>query len=141
MTGCRWGAKNTLIKNYLYLAEQAGAEVHPMTTVTAVRPARQGGDLVEAGPAGPPRARTRLRAHQAGLPARAPRPPAAAAPDEGGAHPALAVATAGGVDPYHLGGDPRRALAARGRRLHRRRRDHQLVPPRRQHAHRAGPVR
>jgi cholesterol oxidase len=34
MTGCRWGAKNTLVKNYLYLAESAGAQVHPMTTVT-----------------------------------------------------------------------------------------------------------
>ena len=33
MTGCRWGAKNTLVKNYLYLAESAGAQVHPMTTV------------------------------------------------------------------------------------------------------------
>ena len=28
MTGCRHNAKNTLVKNYLYLAEQAGAEVH-----------------------------------------------------------------------------------------------------------------
>ena len=37
MTGCRHGAKNTLLTNYLYLAEQAGAEVHPMTTVTTVR--------------------------------------------------------------------------------------------------------
>ncbi|WP_409435035.1 GMC oxidoreductase [Mycobacterium sp. SMC-14] len=35
MTGCRWGAKNTLVKNYLYLAESNGAQVHPMTTVTA----------------------------------------------------------------------------------------------------------
>ncbi|NIL75268.1 GMC family oxidoreductase [Rhodococcus sp. B10] len=43
MTGCRVGAKNTLVKNYLYLAEQAGAEVHPLTTVTAVRPAENGG--------------------------------------------------------------------------------------------------
>ncbi len=34
MTGCRWGAKNTLVKNYLYLAESAGAQVRPMTTVT-----------------------------------------------------------------------------------------------------------
>lgn len=34
MTGCRYGAKNTLVKNYLGLAEKAGAEVHPMTTVT-----------------------------------------------------------------------------------------------------------
>ena len=25
MTGCRHNAKNTLVKNYLYLAEQAGA--------------------------------------------------------------------------------------------------------------------
>ncbi|WP_099025516.1 FAD-dependent oxidoreductase [Mycolicibacterium palauense] len=34
MTGCRYGAKNTLVKNYLGLAESAGARVHPMTTVT-----------------------------------------------------------------------------------------------------------
>ena len=26
MTGCRHNAKNTLVKNYLYLAEQNGAE-------------------------------------------------------------------------------------------------------------------
>jgi cholesterol oxidase len=38
MTGCRHGAKNTLVKNYLALAEGAGAEVHPLTTVTDVRP-------------------------------------------------------------------------------------------------------
>ncbi|MFC0600123.1 GMC family oxidoreductase [Streptomyces palmae] len=36
MTGCRHGAKNTLNENYLYLAERAGATVHPMTTVLAV---------------------------------------------------------------------------------------------------------
>ncbi|TFV56849.1 GMC family oxidoreductase [Mycobacterium sp. PS03-16] len=35
MTGCRHNAKNTLVKNYLYLAEKGGAEVHPMTTVTS----------------------------------------------------------------------------------------------------------
>ncbi len=33
MTGCRHGAKNTLLKNYLGLAESAGAQVVPMTTV------------------------------------------------------------------------------------------------------------
>ncbi|GAB1813890.1 GMC family oxidoreductase N-terminal domain-containing protein [Mycobacterium sp. MUNTM1] len=33
MTGCRYGAKNTLLKNYLALAESAGAQVIPMTTV------------------------------------------------------------------------------------------------------------
>ncbi|MCW2824289.1 MAG: cholesterol oxidase [Aeromicrobium sp.] len=43
MTGCRHNAKNTLVKNYLHLAEGAGAEVHPMTTVTDVRPRRKGG--------------------------------------------------------------------------------------------------
>ncbi|NIL77233.1 GMC family oxidoreductase [Rhodococcus sp. B10] len=37
MTGCRHGAKNTLLKNYLALAERAGAEIIPMTTVTGVR--------------------------------------------------------------------------------------------------------
>jgi len=37
MTGCRHGAKNTLLQNYLYLAEQAGAAVHPMTTVIRIR--------------------------------------------------------------------------------------------------------
>jgi cholesterol oxidase len=36
MTGCRHGAKNTLTENYLYLAERAGAVIHPLTTVTAV---------------------------------------------------------------------------------------------------------
>jgi len=34
MTGCRHGAKNTLLKNYLGLAESAGAQVIPMTTVS-----------------------------------------------------------------------------------------------------------
>ena len=33
MTGCRYGAKNTLLKNYLGLAESAGAQVHPLTSV------------------------------------------------------------------------------------------------------------
>ncbi|MFC3891962.1 FAD-dependent oxidoreductase [Lentzea rhizosphaerae] len=34
MSGCRVGAKNTLVKNYLYLAEKLGAQVFPLTTVT-----------------------------------------------------------------------------------------------------------
>ncbi|MDY6999703.1 MAG: GMC family oxidoreductase, partial [Actinomycetota bacterium] len=37
MTGCRYGAKNTLLKNYLGLAEKAGAQVRPMSTVTDFR--------------------------------------------------------------------------------------------------------
>jgi cholesterol oxidase len=42
MTGCRHGAKNTLLQNYLYLAERAGAEVFPLTIVTAIRPRADG---------------------------------------------------------------------------------------------------
>ncbi len=38
MTGCRFNAKNTLAKNYLYLAEKLGVEVFPRHTVTEVRP-------------------------------------------------------------------------------------------------------
>ncbi|MFM9134979.1 MAG: FAD-dependent oxidoreductase [bacterium] len=45
MTGCRHNAKNTMPKNYLGLAEQAGARVFPLTTVTAVEP-REGGGYV-----------------------------------------------------------------------------------------------
>lgn len=37
MTGCRHGAKNTLVKNYLALAERAGAEIKPLTTVRGIR--------------------------------------------------------------------------------------------------------
>ncbi|MBJ8344605.1 GMC oxidoreductase [Antrihabitans sp. YC2-6] len=37
MTGCRYGAKNTLVKNYLALAEKAGAEVLPLSTVASVQ--------------------------------------------------------------------------------------------------------
>lgn len=50
MTGCRIGAKNTLVKNYLYLAEKNGAEVRPETEVTAIRPDDGGGYRVETKP-------------------------------------------------------------------------------------------
>lgn len=36
MTGCRHGAKNTLLKNYLYLAERGGAKVYDRTYVSDV---------------------------------------------------------------------------------------------------------
>jgi cholesterol oxidase len=38
MSGCRHNAKNTLVKNYLYLAESLGARVMPLSTVTRIRP-------------------------------------------------------------------------------------------------------
>lgn len=47
MTGCRHDAKNTLVKNYLHLAEQNGAEIHPLTTVVSVTPLPGGGYAVE----------------------------------------------------------------------------------------------
>ncbi|WP_328387203.1 GMC family oxidoreductase [Nocardia sp. NBC_00416] len=47
MTGCRHNAKNTLVKNYLFLAEQAGATVHALRTVTDVTPRPGGGYAVE----------------------------------------------------------------------------------------------
>jgi cholesterol oxidase len=42
MTGCRHNAKNSLVKNYLYLAEKLGAQVHPLTTVTSISPSGDG---------------------------------------------------------------------------------------------------
>ncbi len=42
MTGCRVGAKNTLVKNYLALAERAGVVIEPLRTVVEVRPVDQG---------------------------------------------------------------------------------------------------
>ncbi|MEV4731873.1 GMC family oxidoreductase [Saccharopolyspora sp. NPDC049426] len=47
MTGCRYNAKNTLDKNYLYLAEKGGAHIRSLTTVTAVRPLSMGGYAVD----------------------------------------------------------------------------------------------
>ncbi len=38
MVGCPHGAKNTLVKNYLYLAERRGAQVMPERTVIDIRP-------------------------------------------------------------------------------------------------------
>jgi cholesterol oxidase len=46
MVGCRFNAKNTLDKNYLYFAEKRGAVIHAQTRVVDVRP------LDETGAAG-----------------------------------------------------------------------------------------
>ena len=42
MIGCPVGAKNTLDKNYLYLAEGLGAQIIPETEVTGVKPCNGG---------------------------------------------------------------------------------------------------
>jgi cholesterol oxidase len=65
MTGCRHGAKNTLLTNYLYLAERAGAVVLPLTTAGSVQPVAGGGwevGAVATGWAGAWRRRRLLRA-------------------------------------------------------------------------------
>ena len=43
MVGCRVGAKNTLDRNYLYLAEKNGATVHADTKLTDLEPLPGGG--------------------------------------------------------------------------------------------------
>ena len=48
MTGCRHNAKNTLPKNYLGLAEKAGAKVFPEHTVTKVEQLTDGSWVVTA---------------------------------------------------------------------------------------------
>ena len=42
MVGCRHGAKNTLVKNYLWFAERAGATVRAESEVRDIRPLREG---------------------------------------------------------------------------------------------------
>jgi cholesterol oxidase len=43
MVGCRYGAKNTLDQNYLYLAEKRGCTIEPETMVTGIAPLEGGG--------------------------------------------------------------------------------------------------
>jgi cholesterol oxidase len=71
MVGCRVGAKNTLLKNYLYLAERRGAEIRALRTVTRVERLEGAGDDAGSGgdagdPGGPPRWRVTHR--RAGAP-------------------------------------------------------------------------
>jgi cholesterol oxidase len=47
MLGCRFGAKNTLDKNYLFFARKRGMQLMADTEVTAVRPLAGGGYRVE----------------------------------------------------------------------------------------------
>ncbi|PQP19554.1 GMC family oxidoreductase [Rhodococcus opacus] len=59
MSGCQVGAKNSLTKNYLYLAERRGAQVAPMTTADAVVPRPDGTFAVDVHRTG-----SRLRRHR-----------------------------------------------------------------------------
>jgi cholesterol oxidase len=66
MIGCKTGGKNTLDKNYLYLAEKRGATIVPETLVTAIQPDPQGGYLLTSQKATSifPRDKRRWRARQ-----------------------------------------------------------------------------
>ncbi len=44
MVGCRFNAKNTLDKNYLFFAEKLGTQIFPETTVLEVRPIGEKGE-------------------------------------------------------------------------------------------------
>ena len=46
MVGCRYGAKNTLMQNYLYFAEKLGVQIRAETAVTELRPLPGGGYAV-----------------------------------------------------------------------------------------------
>ena len=148
MVGCPHGAKNTLVKNYLYFAEKRGARVMPERTVIDIRPlgAADGSDgyevesvrsgawlrkerrvqrargvVVAAGPLGTNRLLQLLPPERL----------AAAhlrAPGRAGAHELR-------VDP---GGDGARGLP---RRPDQTRRDHLLDLPRPAHPHRDGHLR
>ena len=57
MVGCRYNAKNTLVKNYLWLAERRGVRIHDERMATGVRPLGDAADgsegyAVDTGPPG-----------------------------------------------------------------------------------------
>ena len=64
MVGCRHLAKNTLDLNYLWLAEQGGAEIRPEHEAVAVRRLPEGWEVVTRRPGPLPRRERRLRAGQ-----------------------------------------------------------------------------
>ncbi len=145
MTGCRHNAKNTLVKNYLHLAESNGAKVlaahhrHPDRPapgrwVRRAREVHEGEDVAALGAAGADRRPGRAVRVVA-------RHPAAAAPDEGRGPPAAPLRPAGPPLAHQLRVDRRRGRTGHHGRLQPGHRDHVELPPRRQHPHRAGPLR
>ena len=143
MTGCRHGAKNTLLKNYLHLAEREGAEVRELATVTAIRPRSDGRYDVttERTGAWAHRGRRTLVAGQVVLAAGAigTQKLLHRMRDEGilaNLSTRLGELTRTNSETI-LG----RADVPTRRRLHPRRRHHLVVPPQRPHPHRAGALR
>ena len=136
MVGCRYGAKNTLDRNYLRLAEAGGAVVHAEREATRLRRA-DGGWEVEteharapgcaSGPSASVREQVVLAAGVLGT--------LKLLLALGRRRPERRRARA-----LELGGDRRRRRARHGRRLLGGHRDRLVVPPERRHAHRAGPL-
>jgi cholesterol oxidase len=48
LSGCRHNSKNTLMKNYLHLAERGGTQIFPLTTATTVRRLSDGRYAIDA---------------------------------------------------------------------------------------------
>ena len=146
MTGCRHNAKNTLVKNYLYLAEQTGADGAPADHGHPGRArARTAATTSRARCTKAKRRAVRplevLTADQVVFAAAVARHPAAAAPDEGRGPPARALRPARLPVAHQLRVDPRRDRPRHLDRLQPGRRDHLVVPPRRAHPRRAGALR
>ena len=145
MTGCRYGAKNTLVKNYLGLAESAGAQVHPMTTVTGFK---QRPDGAVGGRHRPNRTDVATQAkdvhrHAPGARGRHVRHAEAALQDARRRHAAEVVGQTGRADPHQLRVDRRRGAAGGRTRPgpHPRRGHHLVDPPDRRHPRRTGALR
>ena len=144
MTGCRYGAKNTLVKNYLGLAEKAGAEVIPMTTVTdfqqrsdglwEVRTARTGIWATQA---------AEVHRHSRGAGGGHVRNAEAAVQDARQGQAAEAVRQARGAHPNQLGVDRRRRHAEGVARSgpDPRGGDHLVDPPQLRHSRRTRALR
>ena len=120
MTGCKYNAKNTLVKNYLYLAEQRGAKVMPLIDRDAGAPARRRRVRRDASssprPAAAPHARRKtITAEQVVFAAAAIGTQKLLHTDEGRRPPARAVRPAGLPLAHQLRVDP----AARSRRTGR----------------------
>jgi len=62
MVGCRDGGKNTLDKNYLYLARKLGVEIIPRTEVRTIRPVENGYEVQAADSTGILRRRRKYQA-------------------------------------------------------------------------------
>ena len=133
MVGCRHNAKNTLDRNYLWLAERAGAVVHPDREATLLRRTDGGWEVEAVRPGAWTRTRLELfRAEHVVLAAGRARHAAAPVPLR------ARRSERRRARPLQLGGDRRRRRTRCVRRLLGRHRHRLVVPSERGDAHRAG---